>query len=171
MPPKLVNQKAGLYSGTEGPVKCDDTIPDHFAANTGVRQVCGLAPQHSSTLASTIWGQCRDGRATGCRSELSGSLILTVRTTRLYPRRHKNFSRRLESLSQGAEPLGSRVFRLKTKIQAFGDILGATIESIHVSGENVVVMLLRSAMLGDPVRWECSLGRSLTTVPPHSTQV
>ena len=45
----------------------------------------------------------------------------------------------LDSLSEGAEPLGLRVSCIRTKVQAFGDILDVTIESIPVSGENVEV--------------------------------
>ena len=33
------------------------------------------------------------------------------------------------------EPLGLRVYRTKTKVQAFGDIVDASIESFSVSGE------------------------------------
>ena len=43
----------------------------------------------------------------------------------------------LDSLSKEAEPLGLRVFWIKTKVQAFCDILDATIESIPVNGEKV----------------------------------
>ena len=43
----------------------------------------------------------------------------------------------LESLSEEADPLGLRVSWVKTKVQAFGDILDATTESIPVNGENV----------------------------------
>ena len=45
----------------------------------------------------------------------------------------------LDSLSEEAEPLGLRVSWIKTKVQAFGDILDATVESIPVNGENVEV--------------------------------
>ena len=45
----------------------------------------------------------------------------------------------LDSLREEAEPFGLRVSWIKTKFQAFGDILDATIESIPVSGENVKV--------------------------------
>ena len=45
----------------------------------------------------------------------------------------------LDSLSEEAEPLGLRVSWIKTKVQAFGDTLDATVESIPVNGENVEV--------------------------------
>ena len=44
-----------------------------------------------------------------------------------------------KSLSEGAEQLGLRVSWIKTEVQAFGDILDATIESIPVSCVNVEV--------------------------------
>ena len=43
----------------------------------------------------------------------------------------------LESLSEEAEPLGRRISWTETKVQSFGNILDATIESIPMSGENV----------------------------------
>ena len=49
------------------------------------------------------------------------------------------FAEALDSLSEEAEPLGLRVSWMKTKVQAFGDILDATVESIPVNGENVEV--------------------------------
>ena len=45
----------------------------------------------------------------------------------------------LDSLSEDAEPFGLRVSWIKTKVQAFGDILNATVESISVNGENVEI--------------------------------
>ena len=48
-------------------------------------------------------------------------------------------ARALESLSEVAEPLGLRVFWIKTEFQALDNILDATIESILVSVENVEV--------------------------------
>ena len=46
----------------------------------------------------------------------------------------------LESLNEEAVPLGLLgVSWIKTKVQAFGDILDATVESISMSGENVEV--------------------------------
>ena len=42
-------------------------------------------------------------------------------------------------MSGEAMPLGLRVSWIKTKVQAFGDILDATIESIPLTGQNVEV--------------------------------
>ena len=46
---------------------------------------------------------------------------------------------KLDSLIEEEEPLGLRVSWIKSKVQAFGDILDATIEAIPVSDENVEV--------------------------------
>ncbi len=46
----------------------------------------------------------------------------------------------LESLSEEAEPLGLRVSWIKTKIQAFGDMLDDAIDSLPVAGENVEIV-------------------------------
>ena len=45
----------------------------------------------------------------------------------------------LDSLSEVAGSLGLRASWIKTKVQAFGDILDAIVESIPVNGENVDV--------------------------------
>ena len=46
----------------------------------------------------------------------------------------------LEVLNEESEPLGLRVSRVKTKIQAFNDILDAAVLSLPVCGEDVEVM-------------------------------
>ena len=43
-------------------------------------------------------------------------------------------------LNEESEPLGLRVSWVKTKIQAFNDILGAAVLSVPVCGEDVEVM-------------------------------
>ena len=45
----------------------------------------------------------------------------------------------LEALNEESEPLGLQVSWVKTKIQAFNDILNAAILSVPVCGENVKV--------------------------------
>ena len=46
----------------------------------------------------------------------------------------------LDSLREDAEPIGLRVSWIKTKIQAFGDILDGAIGSIPVGAENVGIV-------------------------------
>ena len=44
-----------------------------------------------------------------------------------------------DSMNEEAKKLGLRVFLIKTKVKAFGDILNATVESIPVNVENVEI--------------------------------
>ena len=46
----------------------------------------------------------------------------------------------LLALNDVSEPLGLRVSEVKSKIQAFNDILDAAVLSVPVCGEDVVVM-------------------------------
>ena len=46
----------------------------------------------------------------------------------------------LEVLNEESEPLGLWVSLVKTKIQAFNDILDAAVLSVHVCGEDVKVV-------------------------------
>ena len=52
VPPKLINLRSELYSGTESGVRCGDTISDLFPVVTGVHQGCVLAP--------TLFSACMD---------------------------------------------------------------------------------------------------------------
>ena len=45
----------------------------------------------------------------------------------------------LEVMNEESEPLGLRVSWVKTKIQAFNDILNAAILSVHICGEDAEV--------------------------------
>ena len=56
---------------------------------------------------------------------------------RLYSQRQPElFTGALDSLNEEVQPLALRVSRIKTKFQAFGDILVATVESIAVNVDN-----------------------------------
>ena len=57
----------------------------------------------------------------------------------IFARTTEVLAKELDSLSVEAEPLGLRVSWIKTKVQAFGDILDATVESIPMSSEYVEV--------------------------------
>ena len=59
-------------------------------------------------------------------------------------------SEAIESRSEEAKPLGLRVSWIKTKVQAFGDILYAATDSIRVGGENVGIAQT-STFLGDVI--------------------
>ena len=139
--PKLVKLISGLHSRTEKAVRCDGTISDYFPVNTGVRQGCAL----------TNFNTCMDhvlvrmSEKSGCRVPF-GTVRITdldsVDDAVIFAETPEILREALESLSEEAEPLGLQVSWMKTKIQAFGEILDVTIESIPVSGKNVVKLKL-----------------------------
>ena len=59
----------------------------------------------------------------------------------------------LDTMGQEAGPLGLRVSWVKTKIQAFGDILDAAVDSITVDCENVEVVDAFTWQRGSSFRW------------------
>ena len=59
-----------------------------------------------------------------------------------------------EVLNEESEPLGLRVSWVKTKIQAFNDILDAAVMSVPVCGEHVEVVE-RSTYLGSDINVCC----------------
>ena len=65
VPPKLIDLMSELYSGTEGAVRCGDTISDLFPVVTGVRQGCVLAPTLFSTCTDWILGMMLERSSCG----------------------------------------------------------------------------------------------------------
>ena len=68
----------------------------------------------------------------------------------------------LEVLNEESEPLGLRVSLVKTKIQAFTDILDAAVLSVPVCGENVEVME-RFTYLGSDIHVSTREGSEMET--------
>ena len=111
-------------------MRCDGTISDYFAVNTGVRQGCVLAP-------TLLFNACMN-HVLGRMLEKSGCGVSfgTVRIADLdfaddaviFAETTEVPVEALESLSQEAELLGLRVSWIKTKVQAFSDILDASFE-------------------------------------------
>ena len=64
--------------------------------------------------------------------DFAGDAVIFAETTEI-------LAAALDSPSAEAEPLGLRVSWIKSKVQAFGDILDETVVSMPVSGENVEV--------------------------------
>ena len=85
-----------------------------------------------------LHGPCT-GEKSGCRVsfgtvqitdiDLADDAVIFAETTDI-------LAKVLVSLSEKTEPLGMRVSWIKTKVQAFGDILDVTIASFPVSDEN-----------------------------------
>ena len=122
-------------------MKCGDTVSDFFPVQTGVRQGCVLAPSLFSACMDWIMDHVM-GR-TSCGASF-GDLQITdldfADDAVILAETIETLTEALEALSEEAEPLGLRVSWIKTKIQAFGDILDAAVDSLPVAGENVDVV-------------------------------
>ena len=140
VPPKLINLMSEQYSGTESAVRCGDTISDLFPAVTRVHQGCVLVP--------TLYSACKDW-ILGMMSERSscGVLFGKVNISDLdfaddaviFAETLDILLGALEVLIEASEPLRLHVSWVKTRIQAFNDILDAAILSVPVCGEDVEV--------------------------------
>ena len=141
IPPRLVQLISSLYSNTESAVKCGGTITDFFPVSTGVRQGCVLEPSLFSACMDWIMGNVM--RRSSCGASF-GDVHITdldfADDAVIFAETIEAITEALETLSEEAEPLGLRVSWIKTKIQAFGDILEAAVDSLPVAGENVDVV-------------------------------
>ena len=130
-----------LYSGTESAARCDDTISDIFPVVNGVCQGCALAPTLFSTYMDWILGRMSERSSCGASfgnvkiSDLDFTDDAVIFVETLYI-----LLGALGVLNEESEPLGLQVSWVKTKIQAFNDILDTAILSVPVCGEDVEVM-------------------------------
>ena len=142
VPPKLINLMSELYSGTESAVRCGGTISDLFQVVTGVRQEHVLPPTLSSTCMHWILGRMLERSSCGASfgnvkiSDLDFADDAVI------------FAETLDIILGALEVLNEEL--LKTKIQAFIDILDAAILSVPVCGEDIEVME-RFAYLGSDI--------------------
>ena len=121
-------------------MRCGDTISDLFPVVTGVCQGCVLAPILFSTCMDWILKRMSE------RSS-RGALFGNVKISDLdFAHDAVTFAETLdillgavEVLNEDSEPLGLWVSWVKTKIQAFNDILDAALLSVPVCGEDVLV--------------------------------
>ena len=141
IPPRLVQLITSLYSDTESAVKCGGSTSDFFPVHTGVRQGCVLAPSLFSACMDWIMGQVTERTSCGASfGELQVTDLDFADDAVILAETVEALTEALEALSEESEPLGLRVSWVKTKIQAFGDILDAATESLPVAGENVDVV-------------------------------
>ena len=97
-------------------------------------------PPHFSALAWTgFWGGCRRDQAAVQAAVKISDLIFTDDAV-IFAKTPDILLGALEALNEELELLGLRVSWVKTKIQAFNDILDAAILSVPVYGEDVVVV-------------------------------
>ena len=100
-----------------------------------------LAPSLFSACMDLIMGRVVEGSSCGVSF---GNVQITdldfADDAVIFAETVESITEALETLSEEAEPLGLRVSWIKTKIQAFGDILEAGIKSLPVAGENVDIV-------------------------------
>ena len=139
VPSKLINLMSELYSGTESAVRCGDTISDLFSVVTGVHQGCVLASTRFSTCMDLILGRTTERSSCGA-SFRKVNISVFANDAVIFAETLDILLGTLEVLNEGSEPLGLRVSWVKTKIQAFNDILDAAVLSVPVCGEDVEVV-------------------------------
>ena len=126
--PKLIDLMSELYSGTESAVRCGDSISDLFPGVTGVCQGCALTPTLFSTCMD--WILRRISERSSCGTSL-GNVKLSdldfADNAVIFAEILDILLGAQEVLNEESEPLGLRVSWVKTKIQAFNDILDAGI--------------------------------------------
>ena len=140
-----------LYSGTESAVRCNDAISNLFPVVTGIRQGCVLAPTLFSACMDWILGRMSERSSCGAAfgnvkisdRDFADDAVIFAETADI-------LLGALGVLNEESEPLGLRVSCVKTKIQAFNDILNAAILSVPVCGE-VVVFMERFTSLGSDI--------------------
>jgi exonuclease III len=138
IPPKLISLLSALYSGTASAVKLAGCTSDFFPVSTGVRQGCVLAPTLFN--ACMDWIMERTVAGSDCGISLAGSKITDLDFADdavIFAETLEILQAALQTLSEEAEPLGLRVSWIKTKIQAFSDILDTATQTVLVCGENV----------------------------------
>ena len=109
-------------------MRCGGTISDIFPVVTGVRQGCVLAPTHFSTCMDWILWRMSESSSCGASFgnvkisdfDFADDAVIFVETLDI-------LLGALEVLNEESEPLGFRVSWVKTKIQAFNDILDAAV--------------------------------------------
>ena len=116
-------------------------ISNLFPVVTGVHQGCVLAPTLFSACVDWILGRMSESSSCGALFgnvkisdlDFADDAVIFVETLDI-------LLGALEVLNEESDPLGLRVSWVKTKIQAFNDILNAAVLSVPVCGENVEVV-------------------------------
>ena len=129
-----------MSEGTESAVRCGETMSDLFPVVAGVCQGCVLVPTLFSTCMDWILGRISERSSCGasfgnvkfCDIDFADDAVIFAETLDI-------LLGALELLIEESEPLGLRVSWVKTKIQAFNDIVDAAVLSVAVCGSDVEV--------------------------------
>ena len=141
VPPKLIDLMSELYSGTESAVRYGGTFSDLFPVVVGVRQGCVLAPTRFSTCMDWILGRMLERSSCGASfGNVKISDLDFADDAVIFAETPDILLGALKVLNEESEPLGLRVSWVKTKIQAFIDILDAAILSVPVCSEDVTYL-------------------------------
>ena len=119
-----------LYFETKNAVRCGDTISNLFPVVTGVHRGCALAPTLFSICMDWILGRMSERSSCGASFgnikisdlDFADDAVIVAETLDI-------LLGALEVLNEQSEPLGLLVSWVKTKIQAFNDILDAAVLS------------------------------------------
>ena len=152
IPPRLVRLISALYTDTSSVVRCGGGISDSFPVNSGVRQGCILAPTLFNTCMDWVLG--RVAASTDC-----GTSFGEVRITDLdFADDAVIFAETLDALcgtlrllEKDAGALGLQVSWIKTKIQAFGDLLDEAAQTVAISDGIDVDIVERFTYLGSDI--------------------
>ena len=120
---------------------CGGTISHLYRVVTGVHQGCVLVPTLFSTCMDWILG--RMAKRSSCGTSFGNVKISDLDFADyavIFAETLDILLGALEVLNDELEPLGLRVSWVKTKIQAFNDILDAAVLSVPVCGEPVEVV-------------------------------
>ena len=140
VPAGVLRLISGLYSDTVSAVRCGGSMSRSFPVTTGVRQGCVLAPTLFNTCMDWILERMMMQDPCGVSvGEVKISDFDFADDVALLDEVLDTLVLSLDALSRVAEPLGLKVSWVKTKIQAFGDLLDG-VKSVAVGGENVEVV-------------------------------
>jgi len=140
MPTKLINVISELYSGTGSAARCGRSIFNLFHVVTGARQGCILTP--TLFCICMDWILWRMSERSSCGASFGNIKISDLDFSDdavIFEETLDILMGALGVLNEELEPLGLQISWVKTKIQAFIDILDAAILSVPVCGEDVEV--------------------------------
>ena len=152
IPPGLVRLISALYTDTSSVVRCGSGISDSFPVNSGVRQGCILAPTLFNTCMDWVLG--RVAADADCGTSLGGARITDLDFADdavIFAETLDALAGTLRELDKDAGTLGLQVSWIKTKIQAFGDLLDEAVQTVTIDDGIDVDIVDRFTYLGSDI--------------------